>query len=80
MKFKSKSIDWKTSDTAIGDCSNIFTRLSIQSFGSDGSVVFEDGTIEHDIDTVVYATGYTFSFPFLSDAGAINVEDNRSAF
>ncbi|TSK58147.1 Dimethylaniline monooxygenase [N-oxide-forming] 5 [Bagarius yarrelli] len=29
------------------------------------SVVFEDGTIEDNIDLVVFATGYTFSFPFL---------------
>ncbi|XP_028817664.1 dimethylaniline monooxygenase [N-oxide-forming] 5-like [Denticeps clupeoides] len=29
------------------------------------SVVFEDGTVEADIDLVVFATGYTFSFPFL---------------
>ncbi|XP_055041850.2 flavin-containing monooxygenase 5-like [Misgurnus anguillicaudatus] len=29
-------------------------------------VVFEDGTIEDDIDLVVFCTGYTFSFPFLS--------------
>uniref|UniRef100_A0A9J8CEF9 Flavin-containing monooxygenase n=2 Tax=Cyprinus carpio TaxID=7962 RepID=A0A9J8CEF9_CYPCA len=29
------------------------------------SVVFEDGTVEDDIDLVVFATGYTFSFPFL---------------
>uniref|UniRef100_A0A671MGC9 Flavin-containing monooxygenase n=1 Tax=Sinocyclocheilus anshuiensis TaxID=1608454 RepID=A0A671MGC9_9TELE len=40
------------------------------------SVVFEDGTVEDDIDLVVFATGYTFSFPFLS-SHAIPVSKNK---
>ncbi|KAI0642638.1 FAD/NAD-P-binding domain-containing protein [Trametes meyenii] len=32
----------------------------------EGKVVFEDGTTESGIDHVVLATGYQFSFPFLS--------------
>ncbi|KAF2677629.1 flavin-containing monooxygenase [Lentithecium fluviatile CBS 122367] len=30
-------------------------------------VAFEDGTIEHDIDAVVFATGYFYSLPFLEN-------------
>ncbi len=40
------------------------------------SVVFEDGTVEDDIDLVVFATGYTFSFPFLS-SHVIPVSKNK---
>ncbi|KAI4938893.1 uncharacterized protein J4E92_000174 [Alternaria infectoria] len=30
-------------------------------------VMFEDGTEEHDIDAIVFATGYFYSLPFLQD-------------
>ncbi|KAF5909731.1 dimethylaniline monooxygenase [N-oxide-forming] 5-like, partial [Clarias magur] len=41
------------------------------------SIVFEDGTVEDDIDLVVFATGYTFSFPFLQ-SHVLSVTDNKS--
>ncbi|KAF2192070.1 FAD/NAD(P)-binding domain-containing protein [Zopfia rhizophila CBS 207.26] len=34
---------------------------------SNRAVEFEDGTIERDIDAVVFATGYFYSLPFLKD-------------
>ncbi|KAF2448806.1 flavin-containing monooxygenase, partial [Karstenula rhodostoma CBS 690.94] len=33
---------------------------------SDRTVEFEDGSSEHDIDAIVFATGYFYSLPFLS--------------
>ncbi|KAJ8388457.1 hypothetical protein AAFF_G00133330 [Aldrovandia affinis] len=42
------------------------------------SVVFEDGTVEEDIDLVVFATGYSFSFPFLSSS-VLNVTQNKAS-
>uniref|UniRef100_A0A3B3SAZ2 Flavin-containing monooxygenase n=1 Tax=Paramormyrops kingsleyae TaxID=1676925 RepID=A0A3B3SAZ2_9TELE len=41
------------------------------------SVMFEDGTVEEDIDLVVFATGYTFSFPFLPSS-VISVSENKT--
>ncbi|EDM09291.1 rCG46278 [Rattus norvegicus] len=38
-------------------------------------VVFDDGTVEEKIDVVIFATGYSFSFPFLEDL--IAVTDNE---
>ncbi|XP_034369257.1 flavin-containing monooxygenase 5-like isoform X2 [Arvicanthis niloticus] len=38
-------------------------------------VVFDDGTMEENIDVVIFATGYSFSFPFLD--GLIAVTDNE---
>ncbi|XDV41846.1 hypothetical protein PO909_010639 [Leuciscus waleckii] len=43
----------------------VSVKPNVQEF-RQSSVVFEDGTVEDDIDLVVFATGYTFSFPFLS--------------
>lgn len=40
-------------------------KPNVQEF-TETSAIFEDGT-EEDIDTVIFATGYTFSFPFLED-------------
>ncbi|XP_004454780.1 flavin-containing monooxygenase 2 isoform X2 [Dasypus novemcinctus] len=42
---------------------------------TETSAIFEDGTVEEDIDVIVFATGYTFSFPFLEDS-LVKVEDN----
>jgi Flavin-binding monooxygenase-like len=30
-----------------------------------------------NVDTVVYATGYVYSFPFLNEANVVAVKDNR---
>lgn len=41
------------------------------------SVVFEDGSVEENIDLLVFATGYTFSFPFLQNH-VISVTGNKT--
>ncbi|KAG8524945.1 Dimethylaniline monooxygenase [N-oxide-forming] 5, partial [Galemys pyrenaicus] len=43
----------------------VVMKPNIREF-SETSVTFEDGT-EEDIDLVMFATGYTFSFPFLEN-------------
>ncbi|XP_028936872.1 flavin-containing monooxygenase 5-like [Ornithorhynchus anatinus] len=35
---------------------------------TETAVIFEDGTREEDIDVVIFATGYSFSFPFLEES------------
>ncbi|XP_019601297.2 flavin-containing monooxygenase 2 [Rhinolophus sinicus] len=42
---------------------------------TETAAIFEDGTVEEDIDAIVFATGYTCSFPFLEDS-LVKVEDN----
>ncbi|XP_053462628.1 flavin-containing monooxygenase 2 [Nycticebus coucang] len=42
---------------------------------TETSAIFEDETVEEDIDVIVFATGYTFSFPFLEDS-LVKVENN----
>lgn len=43
------------------------------------SVKLEGGEVLEDIDCIIYCTGYNYNFPFLKDAGAVTVEDNRVA-
>lgn len=42
---------------------------------TETSAIFEDGTREEDIDVIILATGYKFSFPFLEDS-LVKVENN----
>ncbi|TNN33027.1 Dimethylaniline monooxygenase [N-oxide-forming] 2 [Liparis tanakae] len=42
-------------------------KPNVKGFTASG-VVFEDGTVEENIDTVVFCTGYIMNFPFLSPA------------
>jgi hypothetical protein len=42
----------------------------------DGRVVFADGS-SVVADTVIYCTGYLYSFPFLDTGGVVTVDDNR---
>ncbi|XP_065505124.1 flavin-containing monooxygenase 5-like [Caloenas nicobarica] len=51
----------------------VLVKPNIQEF-TEISAIFEDGTRE-DIDAVVFATGYSFSFPFLE--GCVKVVENQ---
>ncbi|NWZ96840.1 FMO5 monooxygenase, partial [Nesospiza acunhae] len=48
-------------------------KPNIQEF-TETSAIFEDGTRE-DVDAIVFATGYSFSFPFLK--GCVKVVENQ---
>uniref|UniRef100_A0A8C0QMM0 Flavin-containing monooxygenase n=1 Tax=Chelonoidis abingdonii TaxID=106734 RepID=A0A8C0QMM0_CHEAB len=45
----------------------VVVKPNVEEF-MESSAVFEDGTVEENIDMVVFATGYTFSFPFLEES------------
>ncbi|EGW10325.1 Dimethylaniline monooxygenase [N-oxide-forming] 4 [Cricetulus griseus] len=47
-------------------CGKITMKASIKDF-TESSIIFEDGTIEANIDVVIFATGYEFSFPFFEE-------------
>lgn len=48
---------------------------TLRELRRDGSAVLADGTIIHEIDVVILATGYLYDFPFLD--GLVTVSDNR---
>ena len=77
MKFGSKVIEWEASDETFGECQNMVRRGPILQLGSDRRVLFADGWQAENVDTVVYATGYHYTFPFLENSGLITVQDNR---
>ncbi|XP_012585466.1 PREDICTED: dimethylaniline monooxygenase [N-oxide-forming] 5 [Condylura cristata] len=42
---------------------------------TETAAIFEDGSREDDIDAVIFATGYSFNFPFLEDS--VKVVNNK---
>lgn len=42
------------------------------------SVEFDDGSVAEDVDLVVFATGYSFSFPFLA-SHVVSVSENKAS-
>lgn len=51
------------------DASDYKKKGKVKEYGDPekGEVVFEDGTVEKDVDFVFVATGYAITFPFLHD-------------
>ncbi|PNT66357.1 hypothetical protein BRADI_3g10572v3, partial [Brachypodium distachyon] len=47
----------------------------LELLGGDGQVVFGDGSVVV-ADTIIYCTGYNYSFPFLDTAGAVTIDEN----
>ncbi|MEE6496162.1 hypothetical protein FKM82_002245 [Ascaphus truei] len=43
---------------------------------NETEAIFEDGTVENDIHAVIFATGYSFSFPFCEEF-VLRVRDNK---
>ncbi|XP_044157707.1 dimethylaniline monooxygenase [N-oxide-forming] 2-like isoform X2 [Bufo gargarizans] len=56
-------------------CGAIRIKPHIRKF-TESSVVFEDGSIVDGLDEVIFATGYSISFPFLDDS-IVRVNDNN---
>lgn len=63
----------KKMSSALAD--NIKECPNISHVNEDGHIVFEDST-SVVVDTFILCTGYTLSFPFLSDDCGLNIEDN----
>lgn len=72
---------WTQQSTVIDDLpsrimnGSINVKSNVKNFTKTG-VKFDDGTFEDNIDVVIFATGYIFSFPFL-EKSVIEVENNK---
>ncbi|XP_053325304.1 dimethylaniline monooxygenase [N-oxide-forming] 2-like [Spea bombifrons] len=64
--------DWLPSQILQGA---IKVKPSIKAF-TETSAIFEDGTVAENLDEVIFATGYSSSFPFL-DSSIIELNDNH---
>ncbi|XP_044156929.1 dimethylaniline monooxygenase [N-oxide-forming] 2-like isoform X1 [Bufo gargarizans] len=58
-------------------CGFVLIKPSVSDFTETG-IKFNDGSIEENIDVVIFATGYSFYFPFL-DESVIKMEKNTVA-
>ncbi|OWM65251.1 flavin-containing monooxygenase FMO GS-OX-like 9 [Punica granatum] len=55
---------------------NLHLRPQIESLREDGKVLFVDGSWVI-ADTILYCTGYSYSFPFLDTKGIVVIDDDR---
>ncbi|XP_027124333.1 flavin-containing monooxygenase FMO GS-OX-like 8 [Coffea arabica] len=55
---------------------NFYLHPQIESLQEDGRVAFVDGSLIF-ADSIIYCTGYSYSFPFLDTKGIVSVDDNR---
>ncbi|XP_053324724.1 flavin-containing monooxygenase 5-like [Spea bombifrons] len=53
----------------------VLMKTDVERF-TETDVIFKDGSVEKDIDVVIFATGYRFSFPFFDDS-VLKVENNN---
>lgn len=63
--------------TPFGDNRNIYRVPGFEGLSADGSVQFDGGRSVPCVDTVLFATGYTYDFPFLRGDAAVTIDDNR---
>ncbi|MEE6496149.1 hypothetical protein FKM82_002242 [Ascaphus truei] len=57
-------------------CGFVVVKPNVTEF-TENSVRFDDGTVEENIDVIIFSTGYLYSFPFLDEC-IIKVEDNKT--
>ena len=68
--------------SASGGSGSVVKAANLVELHADGSATLADGTCLPGVDTVMYCTGYDYSFPFLQPGGAsgsgfVSVQDNR---
>lgn len=51
----------------------------IANIGSDGKVHFTNGQERH-VDSIILATGYIYSFPFLTKSSGVEVKDGKRVY
>ena len=57
-------------------CGVVVMKPNVKEF-RETSVWFQDGTVQDDVDVVVFATGYSYSYPFMEDDSIIKSRDNQ---
>ncbi|CAO2818542.1 unnamed protein product [Amaranthus hypochondriacus] len=63
-------------DKIIAKHTNLHLCPQINSLKEDGKVLFTDGSLIN-ADTIIYCTGYSYTFPFLDTKGIVMVDDDR---
>lgn len=66
---------WAAETVPFGHQNNIWRRPVPTSLSKEGTVTFSDGQHVENVDTVMYCTGYLYTFPFLENI--VSTADNR---
>lgn len=56
---------------------NITRVPMLTELAQDSTATFQDGTRIHNIDAVIYCTGYQYAYPFLEGTGLVTSHDMR---
>ncbi|XP_063154621.1 flavin-containing monooxygenase 3-like [Candoia aspera] len=57
-------------------CGTIVVKPNVKEF-TETSAIFQDGTVLEGLDYVIFATGYTFAYPFMDDESIIKSRNNE---
>lgn len=57
-------------------CGMVVIKPNVKEF-TETSVIFQDGTKQENIDCVIFATGYSYAYPFMEDDSIIKCRDNE---
>ncbi|XP_053325573.1 flavin-containing monooxygenase 3-like [Spea bombifrons] len=60
-------------------CGTVIVKPNIKKF-TETSAVFEDGTIIDNVDVVIFATGYSYAYPFMDDSIVKNNKNKVSLY
>ncbi|XP_062989598.1 dimethylaniline monooxygenase [N-oxide-forming] 2-like isoform X2 [Elgaria multicarinata webbii] len=60
-------------------CGGVVVKPNVKRF-TETSAIFEDGTVEENIDVVIFATGYNAAFPFLEESVADACRNSTSLY
>ncbi|KAL8177375.1 UNVERIFIED_CONTAM: dimethylaniline monooxygenase [Gekko kuhli] len=56
-------------------CGSVVVKPGVKEF-TQISAVFQDGTVQEGLDCIIFATGYTFAYPFMDDESILMCRDN----
>ncbi|XP_053892677.1 flavin-containing monooxygenase 3-like isoform X2 [Malaclemys terrapin pileata] len=57
-------------------CGTVVVKPNVKEF-TETSAIFQDGTVQENVDFVIFATGYSYSYPFIEDNTIIKCRDNE---
>ncbi|XP_060088582.1 flavin-containing monooxygenase 3-like [Heteronotia binoei] len=56
-------------------CGAVVIKPGVKAF-TETSAIFQDGTVQEGLDYIIFATGYSFDYPFMDDESILKCRDN----
>ncbi|XP_042317154.1 dimethylaniline monooxygenase [N-oxide-forming] 3-like isoform X2 [Sceloporus undulatus] len=57
-------------------CGTVVVKPNVKEF-TETSAIFQDGSVQEGLDYIIFATGYTCSYPFMDDDSIIKSRNNE---